>query len=762
MFGVKIHAATSDWMVPWDSGIWIKGTTYNGHTSSGVGIDFPHSGTIKLYAPTSGKITQVVSYHPPSYNTYPTPDYGNYVRFDTNDGYTIIMAHMSSVSSNIYVGKTISKGEFLGYMGNTGNSTGQHLHFEVTSWVPSLFGYSVDYILSNSINGGGNVPVPSAPSIKTNRQYARVGEDITISWSGVSNASSYLYYLAEYPTGYAYTTNTKTGTTSSTSITFSDLKSGEYTIFIHAVNSAGQWSPQSNWLTFRVFEDGYNPVKTVLSNGHIYALYDYEMSWSFAKDLCQWMGGHLATITSQAENDAIVSLIGSGKKDAYWLGGTDVDDTAKKYRWITGESFSYTNWASGEPNSNGTDGEKEHFLEIRKSYGNKWNDANNINKTSKGFILEIEPKESNITATGEYGGSKYMLIDANISWTEAKVYCEYLGGHLVTIGSDGEKAYVNQLIDKGKRGWYYVGATKQNGSWKWIDGTAPNYIDWHENASSWNGSYLIKYKTSKKSVGLSNVYYPATDITNIGFICEIEIPTYTVSFNANGGTTPTASKTVTYSSTYGDLPTPTRTGYTFTGWFTAASGGTQVTKDTKVTITSNQTLYAQWTPHSYIVRYNANGGTGATADSAHRYDTESTLTKNGFTRNYYTFTGWNTKADGSGVSYPDGAIAKNLTAENGATVTLYAQWARTVYTETTLDAHGSYTLCNVKIHGAKGSYRVILAAYKNGTLVTVESRAYSSSDESFAVMGDFDTVKVMLWNNFSSMQPVSEAEIIKK
>jgi uncharacterized repeat protein (TIGR02543 family) len=52
---------------------------------------------------------------------------------------------------------------------------------------------------------------------------------------------------------------------------------------------------------------------------------------------------------------------------------------------------------------------------------------------------------------------------------------------------------------------------------------------------------------------------------------------------------------VTYGSTYGTLPSTSRTGYTFAGWFTASSGGSQVTSSSTVTITSNQTLYAQWT-----------------------------------------------------------------------------------------------------------------------------------------------------------------------
>ena len=70
--------------------------------------------------------------------------------------------------------------------------------------------------------------------------------------------------------------------------------------------------------------------------------------------------------------------------------------------------------------------------------------------------------------------------------------------------------------------------------------------------------------------------------------------TYTVTFNANGGSSSTSSKTVTYKSTYGSLPTPTKTGYNFTGWYTATSGGSQITSGTTVTITSNQTLYAHW------------------------------------------------------------------------------------------------------------------------------------------------------------------------
>lgn len=71
--------------------------------------------------------------------------------------------------------------------------------------------------------------------------------------------------------------------------------------------------------------------------------------------------------------------------------------------------------------------------------------------------------------------------------------------------------------------------------------------------------------------------------------------TYTVSFNANGGTVGTASKTATYGSKYPALPDPTRTGgYTFDGWYTQKNGGTKVDENTKVTTAANHTLYAHW------------------------------------------------------------------------------------------------------------------------------------------------------------------------
>ncbi len=71
---------------------------------------------------------------------------------------------------------------------------------------------------------------------------------------------------------------------------------------------------------------------------------------------------------------------------------------------------------------------------------------------------------------------------------------------------------------------------------------------------------------------------------------------YTVSFNARGGSPSPGDITVTYDAEYGTLSTPTRYGFTFDGWYTGETNGTQVESSTIVQITDNQTLYAHWNP----------------------------------------------------------------------------------------------------------------------------------------------------------------------
>lgn len=122
---------------------------------------------------------------------------------------------------------------------------------------------------------------------------------------------------------------------------------------------------------------------------------------------------------------------------------------------------------------------------------------------------------------------------------------------------------------------------------------------------------------------------------------------------------------------------PTRTGYTFNGWKADTEGaGTKYTAGDKITINQDLTLYAQWTPISYTIKFEGNGNDGGQSMSTQifTYDVQDNLIKNTFTKTGYVFDHWNTKEDDSGDSYNDEAEILNITTNNNDVITLYAQW----------------------------------------------------------------------------------------
>lgn len=174
---------------------------------------------------------------------------------------------------------------------------------------------------------------------------------------------------------------------------------------------------------------------------------------------------------------------------------------------------------------------------------------------------------------------------------------------------------------------------------------------------------------------------------------------YTLTIDSNGGSYKgdTTCTLVYGASDYNNIGSPTRKGYSFDGWFD--KGGTKVYDNSGVALkgtywsksgtsghyqySGNLTVYAHWSPHTYTVSYIGNGNTGgSTASSKHTYDKAQALTTNGFTKTGYSFSGWNTKADGSGTAYANKASVKNLTSSNDVTIKLHAQWSAKSYTLT--------------------------------------------------------------------------------
>lgn len=157
--------------------------------------------------------------------------------------------------------------------------------------------------------------------------------------------------------------------------------------------------------------------------------------------------------------------------------------------------------------------------------------------------------------------------------------------------------------------------------------------------------------------------------------------TYVITYHLNGGQLDSSvDNPGYYRSTDAaiTLPAPTRTGYSFEGWYGAEDFSGSPAAGIPQGSMEDKDFYAKWEANTYTVVYDANGGDGTMESSAHTYDVSAALSANGFTRTGHAFAGWNTEADGSGGSYDDEEYVENLSALSGGTVTLYAQWRNEV------------------------------------------------------------------------------------
>lgn len=203
----------------------------------------------------------------------------------------------------------------------------------------------------------------------------------------------------------------------------------------------------------------------------------------------------------------------------------------------------------------------------------------------------------------------------------------------------------------------------------------------------------------------SPVSLPCTEL-----IARWKTVKYTISFDPNGGTLATASRSrqCEYDTALSELPTPTRTGYTFLGWYTAKSGGTKVSGDTLVT--GAATYYAHWKVNSYKVQFNGNGGKSSSASKTvtylAKYGTLPTAKRAG-----YTFLGWYTAKTGGTK------VTANSVVKITKTTTLYAHWQKVTVAKGTIakvvnKATRKAVVTIKSVSGAKG-YQIRYATVSN-------------------------------------------------
>ena len=395
-------------------------------------------------------------------------------------------------------------------------------------------------------------------------------------------------------------------------------------------------------------------------NGHKYYLIDNSalIGWNDAKQYCKNVfGGYLASITSKEENAFITGLLKEFNYSDAFIGGSDREKEGE-WKWESGESWSYSNWGANQPDDYKAYEGGQDYLRIGQD--GAWDDFNSMADISgteiKSFICETDINEFSIN---------YHLN----------------GGK---NASDNPTTYIadNNIV---------FGNTAVSGSTLIKNPTKEHYIfkGW---STAENGGE--KYESNKKYSG------------NLELYARWEAQKEQVTFNGNGGTiSGSSTKEVAYGTAYGTLPTATRTGHTFLGWYTASENGKKV--DSTTICQDTGMLYAHWKKSVYTVNLDANGGKTNAVSKTVTYD-EVYGTFPDVERPGYTFKGWYTEK--SGGNKVDAKSIVNIAKNH----TLYAQWVPLSY-ELEFDANGGTIEGNTKQEGLYNTvYGKLPEAKKDG------------------------------------------------
>ena len=282
------------------------------------------------------------------------------------------------------------------------------------------------------------------------------------------------------------------------------------------------------------------------------------------------------------------------------------------------------------------------------------------------------------------------IVDASVSSTTNTACTVYVDGKMQSQYAGGSYWSGNATSDAN-------GGTSSSGTFACSAGQTKTFK---------SNSFTVSRGTSAKTITCkATVFGGGGTYANTSSTASVNVtipakPSYSVTYNANGGSGAPGGQT----KWYGDDLTlsstkPTRTGYTFKGWATSSSSSTVAyAAGAKYTGNAALSLYAVWQAITYSIGYNANGGTGAPASQTKTYGTALTLSSTKptraasvdatFTVTYnanggsvspssatskkrtnFTFKNWNTASNGSGTAYNPGA-----SYSANAAATLYAQW----------------------------------------------------------------------------------------
>ena len=270
------------------------------------------------------------------------------------------------------------------------------------------------------------------------------------------------------------------------------------------------------------------------SGEHQYKIFYDTLTWEEAKAACEAKGGHLATITSEEEQQKL-NLYNAGNHNL-WIGGYKNADG--QWCWVNGEPWTYENWGDGEPNNSSNVVAGESCVAM---WPEKWNDLANSNTYEQsGYICEWEASNAaEETQVEGYTGHLYEFYtlpeseweSGPITWQQAERRCEWKGGHLAVIESSTENFLLYSAMKaKGYENAYFGFSDESpEGNWKWVDGTSTAYTNWHSGEP--NNQDGIEHYAMFYEKFQDGTWNDADGIIDAGctYICEWDDPTDKIS-----------------------------------------------------------------------------------------------------------------------------------------------------------------------------------------------------------------------------------------
>ncbi|KAL3837197.1 hypothetical protein ACJMK2_022568 [Sinanodonta woodiana] len=216
--------------------------------------------------------------------------------------------------------------------------------------------------------------------------------------------------------------------------------------------------------------------KPCSSREHCYQIVDTNITWYEACKICKEDDGHLIFIETAEEQQAIADQMQKRNftARAIWIGSANVH-AEDGPRWDNGENFTYVNWAKGEPSNPPGD---ENCAEMRTP-GFKWNDRQCTYK--RGYICERTDGSEPCMTVGN-ARHCYKIDQTENTWTEAFDICCQDGGVLVTIESEAEQKFIEDLMQNitFTVAGLWIGANELHpeNQRKWANGQQFTYVNW--------------------------------------------------------------------------------------------------------------------------------------------------------------------------------------------------------------------------------------------------------------------------------------------